>query len=173
MDALRYTVMKNSILILLLFFALTPVQADDNYFESSYYIGGSTDSLQSNDNWTAEMGFHTFFSRYFLVQGSLMYFEQSDDFYGGGNLSFSITNGQPISLYTGIGAFTGTHEECREVSSGEICSDTFTGGVYPEAGIILTAAGAHIGVFARRYKTFESGNNNFTMYGLKLGASYY
>lgn len=139
---------------------------------NSVYLGGSTQSAYRGDNWAVELGFHTFHREYFLIQGSLMYFRQNNQFYEGGNASFNISTGRPISLYAGLGGFIGRHEECIDDARINVCRDSFTAGIYPEAGLILTFSGAQIGAFARRYKTFDRGDNHFTMYGLKIGNSF-
>lgn len=161
--------MKNTALViaLSLSFGNAPLSADN-----SIYLGGSRQSEYRGDNWAIELGFHTFKSKYFIAQGSLMYFKQNRQFYEGGNASISISTGQPLSLYTGLGGFIGRHEECIDDARVKVCRDSFTAGMYPEAGLILTLNGAHIGAFARRYKTFDRGDNHFTMYGLKIGSSF-
>lgn len=86
-------------------------------------------------------------------------------------LWYNRSVGDEIKAYAGFGGFIGNHRVCKTEfwNDEEDCENDFTGGLYPEVGVIFKLNKVSMGIYGRLYKTFSSGKNEYQMYGFRLG----
>lgn len=154
----------NKYLLLCLMMVSSAVPAGD-----VIYLGAMKEDL--NQSFVAEAGIIVDEKERVIKQISLTLFGHEDEVYEGVNGSLSLSFGSDIKFYTGVGAFIGEYQICEydEDLRDEVCEDDYTGGLYPEIGLMLSVHKFRIGTYGRYYKTFDAGNNEYKMFGVKIG----
>ncbi len=137
-----------------------------------HYIGGLIEEKSSNT--IAEAGLISETKNNAFTQMSLMLFRHKGNNYKGVNFSINRSIGHNLKAYSGAGIFWGNHENCEFLreKQAETCDAGYTAGVYPEVGFIITIRKMSIGAYGRYYITFESGENEYNMYGLRIGYAF-
>ena len=143
---------------------------------TNMYIGG----LKDDDGPGAvdEIGFIEEIQPHVLAQSSLMRFIHNGNDYYGANVSASLSVGNKLKAYSGLGGFVARLEDCRyelktnnetnEKTNETTCTEDYTIGLYPEVGVLLTILKASVGIYGRYYKTYDDEANEYGMMGFKL-----
>lgn len=99
-----------------------------------------------------------------------MRFKHNGDNYYGTNVSASLSVGNKLKAYSGLGGFVARLEDCDydAKTNEKTCTEDYTIGLYPEVGVLLSIFKATIGVYGRYYKTYDDEANEYRMMGFRL-----
>ena len=124
-----------------------------------------------NQSGVAEIGIRYSEAGLLYGSGSLMWFVHEDNLYNGINASIGLNYGTDLKLYAGVGGFFGEYEACESVGSDgtKKCDSDYTGGLYPELALQMPISKFRVSAYTRYYRTFDAGNNEYTMIGMFIG----
>ena len=152
------------LVVLIILFLSTIVRGED-----IVYAGLMKEEI--NQSGVAEIGARVNVSEHVLSSFSLMWFAHEDNVYDGVNASIGVALGSDLKLYTGLGGFVGEYEACSIPEDGyeEECESHYTGGLYPELALQMSIYKFRLATYARYYRTFDAGNNEYRMFGIFIG----
>lgn len=167
---------KKYFLLLPLCFA--PLYANATAEKGTYYMGYLHEDI--NQSGVFELGVRVPTSQFTEFNVAAMWFAHDQNLYEGINAGFHLTTGTPVLKgYMGAGLFSGQNKMCDKQYNDASnrydytdCDSDLTIGVYPEVGVEMSLFNLKLATYARYYRTANSGENEYLMYGAYLGLSF-